>query len=103
MRPSGDGHRTSRYHSLLMERLLIFLAVLVLIAAGAIVIAMASRGRRPPLHMDSEFHEDDTDFLVGPLRGRRSSPIDRSAEVLDVTPPGDVGDAPSHRPRGDGR
>lgn len=86
-----------------MERLLIFLAVLVLIAAGAIVVAMASRGRRPPLHMDSEFHEDDTDFLIGPLRRDRASPIDRSAEVIDVTPSGDGRDASSPPPRGDGR
>ncbi|GJE36735.1 hypothetical protein [Methylobacterium persicinum] len=71
-----------------MERLLIFLAVLVLIAAGAMVFAMAARGRRPPLHMDSEFHEDDTDILVGPVGRTRGSPIDRSAEVLDAAPPG---------------
>lgn len=69
-----------------MERLLIFLAVLVLIVVGAIVAAMASRSRRPPLHMDSEFHHDDTDLLIGPVGRRRESPIDRSAEIIDVTP-----------------
>ena len=67
-----------------MERLLIFLAVLVLIVAGTLVVAMMSRGRRPPLQMDSEFLPDDTDLLVGPLR--RTSPIDRSAQVLDASP-----------------
>lgn len=79
-----------------MERLLIFLAVLVLIVAGTLVVAMMSRGRRPPLQMDSEFHADDTDLLVGPLR--RASPIDRSAQVLDATP--GHAEEPSASPRG---
>ena len=69
-----------------MERLLIFLAVLVLILVGAIVAALAARSRRPPLHMDSEFHHDDTDLLIGPVGRRRESPIDRNAEVIDITP-----------------
>ena len=69
-----------------MERLLIFLAVLVLIVVGAIVAAMAARSRRPPLHMDSEFPQDDTDLLIGPIGRRRESPIDRSADILDITP-----------------
>ncbi len=68
-----------------MERLLIFLAVLVVIVVGAIVAALAARSRRPPLHMDSEFHHDDTDLLIGPLGRRKESPIDRSAETLDIT------------------
>jgi hypothetical protein len=79
-----------------MERLLIFLAVLVLIAAGTLVVAMMSRGRRPPLQMDSEFHEDDTDLIVGPLR--RASPIDRAAQVLDATP--GHAEEPGASPRG---
>lgn len=74
-----------------MERLLIFLAVLVLIVVGAIVAAMAARSRRAPLHMDSEFHQDDTDLLIGPVGRRRESPIDRTAEILDVTPEGNTG------------
>lgn len=79
-----------------MERLLIFLAVLVLVTAGAVVAVMAARGRRPPLHMDSEFHQDDTDLLVGPIGRGRASPIDRSAQVLDITPEGEHGgDAPA--------
>lgn len=69
-----------------MERLLIFLAVLVLIAVGAMVAVMAARGRRAPLQMDSDFHHDDTDLLIGPLSRRRESPIDRNAEVIDITP-----------------
>lgn len=80
-----------------MERLLIFLAVLVLIVVGAIVAAMAARGRRPPLHMDSEFHHDDTDLLIGPMGRRRESPIDRSADILDAMPREAHADAP---PRG---
>ncbi|MBE7199548.1 MAG: hypothetical protein INR70_17345 [Parafilimonas terrae] len=69
-----------------MERLLIFLAVLIVVAIGALVLRMASRGRRPPLRMDSDFHDDDTDVLIGPIRRRGESPIDRSAQVIDVMP-----------------
>jgi hypothetical protein len=83
-----------------MERLLIFLAVLILVTAGALVVAMASRGRRPPLRMDSEFHDDDTDILTRPV-SRRTSPIDRSADVIDVTPHEAAdGGARETRPRG---
>jgi hypothetical protein len=69
-----------------MERLLIFLAVLVVVAIGALVLRAASRHRRPPLHMDNEFHDEDTDLIIGPIRRRADSPIDRSAQTLDVTP-----------------
>ncbi|MCJ2027266.1 MULTISPECIES: hypothetical protein [unclassified Methylobacterium] len=79
-----------------MERLLIFLAVLVLILVGAIVAALAARSRRPPLHMDSEFHHDDTDLLIGPVGRRRESPIDRSADIIDVSPQAEPADARPH-------
>ncbi|MCJ2014015.1 hypothetical protein [Methylobacterium sp. J-076] len=85
---------------------MIFLAVLVLIAAGTMVVAMASRGRRPPLHMDSEFHADDTDLLIGPVGRGRVSPIDRTAEVIDIAPSGEPGEkppSPAPAPREGGR
>lgn len=82
--------------AILMERLLIFLAVLIVVAIGTIVLRMALRGRRPPLRMDSDFHDDDTDLLIGPIRRRAESPIDRSAQVIDVTPrPVDVPNEPA--------
>ncbi|GJD35235.1 hypothetical protein [Methylobacterium aerolatum] len=81
---------TGRAHpgitAILMERLLIFLAVLIVIAIGVLVLRTASRGRRPPLRMDSDFHDDATDLLVGPLRRPKASPIDRSAEVIEASP-----------------
>ncbi len=83
-----------------MERLLIFLAVLIVVAIGALVLRTASRNRRPPLQMDSEFRDEDTDLLIGPPRRRAGSPIDRSAETLDITPPGGPGPgAPRSEPR----
>ena len=69
-----------------MERLLIFLAVLIVIAIGTIVLRSARRARRPDLRMDSEFEDEDTELLIGPLRRPAASPIDRSAPTLDITP-----------------
>jgi hypothetical protein len=69
-----------------MERLLIFLAVLIVVTVGALVLGAARRGRRPDLRMDSEFEDEDTDLLIGPLRRPAASPIDRSAQILDITP-----------------
>ena len=69
-----------------MERLLIFLAVLIVVAIGALVLRAASRNRRPSLHMDSEFLDEDTDLIIGPSRCRAGSPIDRSAQILDAVP-----------------
>lgn len=66
-----------------MERLLIILAVLVCVAAGIAVVAMSARGRRPPLHMGSDLDADDEHLLLGSV-GAPDSPIDRSAQVLDV-------------------
>ena len=67
-----------------MELLLILGALLVCTVAGVIVVRMSAHSRRPPLRLDSELDERDEDLLtrVGPAR----SPIDRSAEVLDVEP-----------------
>ncbi|MBP1182221.1 hypothetical protein [Methylobacterium sp. PvR107] len=65
-----------------MERLLIFLAVLVFAVAIATVLAMAARMRREPLRMDSELDVDDEHLFIGSV-GPRPSPIDRSAQVLD--------------------
>jgi len=87
-----------------MERLLIFLAVLIVVAIGAFVLRTASRNRRPPLQMDSEFLDEDTDLLIGPLSRRAGSPIDRSAETLDITPTGGPGPSePRGEPRGERR
>ena len=66
-----------------MERLLIILAVLVCVAAGIAVVAMAARGQRPPLRMDGELDADDEHLLLGSV-GTPDSPIDRSAQVLDA-------------------
>ena len=66
-----------------MERLLIILAVLVCVAAGIAAVAMAARGRRPPLRMDHDLDEDDEHLLLGSV-GTAESPIDRSAQVLDA-------------------
>lgn len=66
-----------------MERLLIFVAVLICVSAGVGVLAMAARSRRAPLRMDSELDEVDEDLLTAGL-GARESPIDRRAQVIDV-------------------
>jgi hypothetical protein len=66
-----------------MERLLIILAILVFVAAGVAVAAMAARGRREPLRMDSELDVEDEALLIGKV-GAPGSPIDRTAEILDA-------------------
>jgi hypothetical protein len=84
-----------------MERLLISLAVLIVITIGALVLRMALRAGRPDLRMDNEFEDEDTDLLIGPLRRPAASPIDRSAQTLDITPQPAAGrdrTAPEHRP-----
>ncbi|GJD88892.1 MULTISPECIES: hypothetical protein [Methylobacterium] len=67
-----------------MELLLILGAVLACTVVGVIAVRMAAQSRRPPLRLDNELDERDEDLVtrVGPSR----SPIDRSAEVLDVEP-----------------
>ncbi|GJD78136.1 hypothetical protein [Methylobacterium gregans] len=67
-----------------MELLLILGAVLACTVVGVIAVRLSAQSRRPPLRLDSELDERDEDLLtrVGPSR----SPIDRSAEVLDIEP-----------------
>jgi len=65
-----------------MERLIIILAILIFVAAVVAVAAMAARGRREPLRMHSELDSEDEDLFLGGV-GPRSSPIDRTAQVLD--------------------
>ncbi|SDM20740.1 hypothetical protein SAMN05216360_101192 [Methylobacterium phyllostachyos] len=70
-----------------MERLLIILAILIFVIALVAVATMAARGRREPLRMGSELDSEDEDLFLGAV-GPRSSPIDRSAQVLEQRPPG---------------
>lgn len=65
-----------------MELLLILGAVLACTVVGVIAVRLSAQSRRPPLRLDSELDARDEDLLtrVGPAR----TPIDRSAEVLDV-------------------
>ena len=65
-----------------MERLIIILAILIFAAAIVAVAAMAARGRREPLRMHSELDSEDEDLFLGDV-GPRTSPIDRTAQVLD--------------------
>ncbi|MCJ2017291.1 MULTISPECIES: hypothetical protein [unclassified Methylobacterium] len=65
-----------------MERLIIILAILIFVAAIVAVAAMAARGRREPLRMRSELDSEDEDLFLGAV-GPRSTPIDRTAQVLD--------------------
>ena len=87
-----------------MERLLIILAVLVCVAAGIAALAMAGRGRRPPLRMDHDLDEDDEHLILGSV-GSPESPIDRSAQVLDAQGPdlGPIEAAPRIEPPPRGR
>ncbi len=65
-----------------MELVLILAAVLACLVAGVAVAAMSARGRRPPLRLDNDLDERDTDVLLADVRPARS-PIDRSADVLE--------------------
>ena len=65
-----------------MERLLIFLAILIFAVALVSVAAMVARGRRAPLRMDTELDVEDEHLVIGAV-GVRHSPIDRAAQVLD--------------------
>lgn len=69
-----------------MERLSIILSILIFVIAIAAVAVMAARSRRPPLRMHSELDSEDEDLFLGPV-GPRSSPIDRTAQILDQRPP----------------
>ncbi|MBE7246269.1 MAG: hypothetical protein INR63_15075 [Actinomycetospora chiangmaiensis] len=65
-----------------MERLLIFLAILVFAVAVVSVVSMAARSRRAPLRLETELDVEDEDLVLGSV-GTRRSPIDRTAQVLD--------------------
>ena len=65
-----------------MERLLIFLAVLICVVAGVAVVAMSARGRREPLRMGAELDAEDEHLVIGTVAAP-ASPIDREAEILD--------------------
>ena len=65
-----------------MERLLIFLAILIFAVALVSVAAMVARGRRAPLRMDTELDVEDEDLVIGAVSARHS-PIDRAAQILD--------------------
>lgn len=68
-----------------METILILAAVAACAVACLVAVAAMLRGRRAPLHMDSEHDPEDEALLlaeVGPVR----SPIDRSAPVIDLVP-----------------
>ena len=68
-----------------MELVLIVCAVLACAIAGVAVAAAAARARRPPLRLDSELDERDEDLVLASV-GPSHSPIDRSAEIIDVEP-----------------
>ncbi|GJE60244.1 hypothetical protein MPOCJGCO_2355 [Methylobacterium trifolii] len=68
-----------------MELVLILAAVVACAIAGLAVAALSARSRRPPLRMDSEFDERDEDLLLAEI-GPSTSPIDRTAEVIDPEP-----------------
>ncbi|MDR7035449.1 MULTISPECIES: hypothetical protein [Methylobacterium] len=88
-----------------METILILAAVAALAIAGTMAAAMMARGRRPPLRLPNDPDDDDEPFVLGGV-GRRESPIDRSAPVLDLEPIEPGREADAHRPRrgpGEGR
>ena len=68
-----------------METILILAAVAALAIVGTVVAAMTARGRRPPLRLPNDLDDADEDILLHGV-GRRESPIDRSAPVLDLEP-----------------
>ena len=65
-----------------MERLLIFLAILVFAVAVVSIVAMVARGRRAPLRLETDLDVEDEDLVLESV-GTRWSPIDRTAQVLD--------------------
>jgi hypothetical protein len=65
-----------------MERLLIFLAILVFAVAVVAAVAMVARGRRAPLRLDTELDVEDEHLVIGSV-GTRRSPIDRTAQIID--------------------
>ncbi|MEA1831185.1 hypothetical protein U8607_03730 [Methylobacterium durans] len=68
-----------------METILILVAVAALMIAGTMVAAMTARGRRPPMRMPNDVDDRDEAILLDGV-GRRESPIDRSAQILDLEP-----------------
>ncbi|TXM74654.1 hypothetical protein FV226_06160 [Methylobacterium sp. WL12] len=68
-----------------METLLILAAVTACAVAGTVVLRLLARGRRAPLHLDSEHDVEDEALLLAEI-GPSRSPIDRSGAVLDLDP-----------------
>lgn len=68
-----------------METLLILAAVAACAVAGTVVLRLLARGRREPLHLDSEHDPADEALLLAEI-GPSASPIDRSGAVLDLDP-----------------
>ncbi|WP_375457349.1 hypothetical protein [uncultured Methylobacterium sp.] len=68
-----------------METFVILAAVTACAAAGVVVAALARRGRRGALRMDSDLDAEDEALLLAEI-GPPESPIDRSAAVLDLDP-----------------
>lgn len=68
-----------------METLLILAAVAACAVAGTVVLRLLARGRREPLHLDSEHDPADEALLLAEI-GPSTSPIDRSGAVLDLDP-----------------
>ncbi len=68
-----------------METLVILAAVAACAVAGTVVLRLLARGRREPLHLDSEHDPADEALLLAKI-GPSASPIDRSGAVLDLLP-----------------
>lgn len=66
-----------------MELVLILAALAACVVAGLVVAILAARSRRPDLRMGSEIEDHEEDYLLASV-GPKDSPIDRSAEVLDI-------------------
>jgi hypothetical protein len=71
-----------------METLLILAAVAAVVIATILVARTMARAARPPLRLPHEdaMIEDEEDRLMDSLAAPPVSPIDRSANVLDLEP-----------------
>lgn len=68
-----------------METILILGALAACAAVALVVAAMTARGRRAPLRLSNELDEADEVHLLGGIEPR-ATPIDRSADILDLDP-----------------
>lgn len=66
-----------------METILIIGAVAGCVVAGTTVAIIAARARRPPLRLSHDLDEADEALLLHGVE-HPGSPIDRSAETIDL-------------------